>query len=247
MRRVPVCFADRNGRLCNSGVRKDRTFRGTGRGNGRSPRSRLLKYIRIMANIITFVRVVCSAALLFCRAFSAPFYVLYMTAGFTDMIDGAMARKTGTAGEFGSKLDTAADLIFTAVCMIKLVPVLNIESWMFVSIGIIAVIKMINFVSGFVVQKKTVTVHSAMNKITGGLLFLLPLTAGSIDLRYSAAVVCAVAAFAAVQEGHYIRTGRIETKNDDQSPGPGRGRSKRCHLFGLLFANMIMLIRRNRP
>lgn len=73
---------------------------------------------------------------------------------------------------------------------------------------------MANIISGFVLQKKLVTVHSVMNKITGGLLFVLPLTAGFIDLRYSAAIVSAIAVFAAVQEGHYIRTGRIETKNE---------------------------------
>ena len=167
-----------------------------------------------MANIITFVRVVCSFAILFCPAFSVPFYVLYVTAGFTDLIDGFVARKTGSASEFGSKLDTVADFIFVAVCLIKLIPVLKFESWMFISIGIIVIIKMINIISGFVLQKKLVTVHSVMNKITGGLLFVLPLTAGFIDLRYSAAIVSAIAVFAAVQEGHYIRTGRIETKNE---------------------------------
>ena len=161
-----------------------------------------------MANIITFVRVVCSAALLFCPALSAPFYVFYLSAGFTDMMDGIAARKTGTVSEFGSGFDTIADFIFAAACLIKLIPVLNFEPWMFVSVGIIAMIKMINVISGFVVQKKLVTVHSAMNRITGVLLFVLPLTVRIIDFRYIAAIVCAIAAFAAVQEGHIIRTGR---------------------------------------
>ncbi|MBR4622406.1 MAG: CDP-alcohol phosphatidyltransferase family protein [Ruminococcus sp.] len=163
-----------------------------------------------MANIITLVRVVCSIAFLFCRAFSIPFYVLYITAGFTDMIDGTVARKTDTASEFGSKFDTAADLIFVSACLIKLIPVLDIEPWMYISIGIIVLLKIVNFISGLVLQKKFVTVHSIMNKITGALLFILPLTVRFIDLRYSAATVCAIAAFAAVQEGHYIRTGRTE-------------------------------------
>ena len=78
-----------------------------------------------MANILTSVRVICSLALLFCQAFSIPFYVLYITAGFTDMIDGTVARKTGSVSEFGSKFDTVADLIFVAVCLIKLIPVLK--------------------------------------------------------------------------------------------------------------------------
>ena len=161
-----------------------------------------------MANIITFVRIVCSIALLFCPALSTPFYIIYLTAGLTDMIDGTVARKTGTVSEFGSKLDTLADCIFVAVCLIKLIPVLPFEPWMIISVGIIVMIKMINILSGFVIQKKLVTVHSVMNKITGGLLFVLPLTVRMIDFQYSAAVVCAIAAFAAVQEGHTIRTGK---------------------------------------
>ena len=47
-----------------------------------------------------------------------------------------------------------------------------------------------------------------MNKVSGALLFALPLTFRIIELRYSAIVVCVVATFAAVQEGRYIRTGR---------------------------------------
>ncbi|MBR6045912.1 MAG: CDP-alcohol phosphatidyltransferase family protein [Ruminococcus sp.] len=160
--------------------------------------------IKRTADLITLVRVVCSAALLFCTALSVPFYVLYIIAGFTDMIDGTVARKTGTVSEFGSKLDTVADLIFVIVCMIKLLPVLDIEIWMYICIGTIAVVKAVNTASGFILHGRFIPVHSVMNKITGGLLFALPLTVSFIDLRYSAAVVCAAAAFAAVQEGYYI-------------------------------------------
>ena len=167
-----------------------------------------------MANIITSVRVICSVALLFCPALTTSFYILYCTAGFTDMIDGTVARETGTVSEFGSRFDTVADFIFVAACLIKLIPVLNIEPWMLVSFGIILIIKIINIISGFVVLKKLVTVHSVMNKITGALLFVLPLTVRMINFRFSAAVVCAVATVAAVQEGHYIRTGMSETNND---------------------------------
>ena len=49
-----------------------------------------------MANIITGIRIVCSIALLFCPVFSPAFYALYLTAGVSDMIDGTVARKTGT-------------------------------------------------------------------------------------------------------------------------------------------------------
>lgn len=44
-----------------------------------------------------------------------------------------------------------------------------------------------------------------MNKVTGGMLFVLPLTLAFIDLRYSVAVVCIVATVAAIQEGLIAR------------------------------------------
>lgn len=45
------------------------------------------------------------------------FYVVYLTAGLTDMADGAIARRTNSVSEFGTKLDTFADFVFVVVCL----------------------------------------------------------------------------------------------------------------------------------
>ena len=161
-----------------------------------------------MANIITCIRIVCSIALLFCPVFSPLFWALYITAGVSDMADGAAARKTGTVSEFGSKFDTAADFILVAVCLIKLIPVIHVPAWLIVWIIVIAAIKAVSLISGYVMRKEIVVLHTVMNKVTGILLFVLPLTVTAVDLKYSGAVVSAVATFAAVQEGHLIRTGK---------------------------------------
>ena len=145
-------------------------------------------------------------ALLFFPAFSPAFYTLYIVAGISDMIDGTVARKTGTVSEFGSKLDTAADFVLVVCCLIKLLPILHIPIWLVIWIIVIAAIKAINLLSGYVMRKELVVLHSVMNKITGGLLFVLPFTVRMIPFRYSAAIVCAAATFAAIQEGHSIRT-----------------------------------------
>ena len=158
-----------------------------------------------MANIITGIRIVLSAALLFCPALSPMFYVLYIAAGFSDMTDGAVARKTGTISEFGSRFDTIADIVFVAVCLIKLLPVLHVPVWIYIWIAIIAFIKVANIAEGFFSRKEFISVHSIMNKVTGGLLFVFPLTLAFIDLKYSGAVVCIVATAAAIQEGHIIK------------------------------------------
>ncbi len=158
-----------------------------------------------MANLITGIRIVCSIALLFCPVFSPAFYVLYITAGLSDMADGAVARKTGTVSAFGSKFDTAADFVLVAVCLIKLIPVIHVPAWLFIWIIVIAVIRALNLISGYVMRKEIVVLHTMMNKLTGILLFVLPLTLTFIDLKYSGAIASAAATFAAIQEGHLIR------------------------------------------
>ncbi len=178
----------------------------------------------MMANTITFFRMAAGIVLLLCPVFSPAFYVFYIAAGLSDMLDGFVARKTDTVSKLGDRLDTIADFVFVVVCLVKLLPVMSIPAWLYIWIGIIALIKAINIISGFAVQKKLVAVHSVMNKVAGALLFLLPLTIPVVPLKCSAVFVCAAATFAAIQEGHFIRTGR------DEQPGPyraGIGRKRR--------------------
>ena len=161
-----------------------------------------------MANTITFFRIAVSIVLFFCPVFSPAFYVFYIAAGLSDMLDGFVARQTDTVSKLGARLDTIADFAFVVICLIKLLPVLSIPAWLYAWIGIIALIKVVNIISGFAVQKKLVAVHSVMNRATGAMLFLMPLTIPAVGLKYSAIIVCAAATFAAIQEGHFIRTGR---------------------------------------
>ena len=163
---------------------------------------------RNAANLLTLCRIPLSAALLFVPVLSPPFCALYLAAGLTDMLDGPVARRCGSVSAFGSALDTAADLVFVAVCLIRLLPLLALPTWLYVWAAVIVLLRAFNLACGFVLQRRFVALHTVMNKVTGLLLFALPLTPGLIDVRLSGAVVCAAATFAAVQEGHYIRTGR---------------------------------------
>ncbi len=100
-----------------------------------------------MANTITFFRIAAGIVLLFCPVFSPAFYVFYIVAGVSDMLDGFVARKTNTASRFGARLDTIADFVLVVVCLIKLLPVLSIPAWLYGWIGIIALIKNVNIIS----------------------------------------------------------------------------------------------------
>ena len=161
-----------------------------------------------MANTITFFRIAASTVLLFYPVFTPAFYAFYIAAGLSEMLDGFVARKTDTVSKLGARLDTIADFVFVVVCLIKLLPILSIPAWLYGWIGIIAFIKVVNIISGFAAQKRFVPVHSVMNKATGALLFLLPMTIPAVPLKYSAVIICAVATIAAIQEGHFIRTER---------------------------------------
>ena len=161
-----------------------------------------------MANIVTSCRILCSILMLFSPAFSVQFYILYLICGLTDMVDGTIARKTNTESEFGAKLDSVADFIFVVISLVKLLPVIHIPRWLWIWILVIAIIKIINVISGFICKRRLMVEHTIMNKVTGFMLFILPLTFVFIELKYSAVVVCTIATFAAIQEGHLIRTGR---------------------------------------
>ncbi|MGN0635718.1 MAG: CDP-alcohol phosphatidyltransferase family protein [Acutalibacteraceae bacterium] len=161
---------------------------------------------KYVANILTFCRILCSAALLFFPPLSPAFYVLYLTAGFTDMIDGTVARKLGTAGAFGAKLDTAADFLFFVSCLAKLFALLHIPIWLWIWIASIAAIKIFTAGFAFLKQRKFAAVHTVLNKITGLLLFVFPLTLSVIDPKKSLAVLCFAATMAAVQEGYCVLT-----------------------------------------
>ena len=104
-------------------------------------------------------------------------------------------------------MDTAADLVFVTVSLIKFLPAIHIPGWVWIWGGMIAVIKISNIIWGYVSEKQFIARHTVMNKVTGLLLFLLPLTLSFVELKYSSIVVCSIATFAAIQEGVYIVTG----------------------------------------
>lgn len=165
------------------------------------------------ADAITSSRIVFALLILFVPLFSVPFYAFYFLGAATDMADGIIARKLHQESTFGAKLDTVADIVFVIVVFTKIVLKITVPTWLGIWIAIISLIKLINLISGFIAYHKFVAVHSIMNKITGGILFCLPLFIG-IKLPQQVMsgiciITCVIATFAAIQEGHYIRTGKV--------------------------------------
>lgn len=163
------------------------------------------------ANIITCARIVCALGLIFCPTFSVRFYVLYIIGGISDVSDGIAARHLGKETKLGAQLDTIADIVFFVTVIGKVVRAVSVPIWLYVVIACIAVMKCVNIIWGLAVYKRFVSEHTVMNKICGVLLFAIPLCIDSLPREPAAVLIiltCAAAAFAAVQEGYYIRTGK---------------------------------------
>ena len=101
-------------------------------------------------------------------------------------------------------MDSVSDIVFVACCAISLLPVLEIPMWLWIWAGVIVIIKIVNQISSLVVCKRFCFPHTLANKLTGFLLFLMVPTMFWSMIPISIAAV--LATFAAVQEGHYIRT-----------------------------------------
>ncbi len=158
---------------------------------------------KYLANAITSLRIIGSVVLLLFDVPSFPFYITYLLCGFSDMIDGTIARNTNAVSSFGSNLDTVADFIFMVVCLIKLLPLICLPIWLWIWIAVITIFKVTNIVWGFVRRKKLVDLHTVLNKTTGLLLFLLPFTLHIVEQIYGFTVVCIIATIATIQEGYY--------------------------------------------
>lgn len=152
------------------------------------------------ANIITVSRILFSVLLLVFSPYSYFFAALYLLCGITDVLDGFAARRLHTESEHGAILDSVADLLFTVAYAVEILPFLSIPLWIWIWIAIIAVIK----VTGIMIASKKAhrlsIEHSFGNKLTGLLLFFLPLTVRLFDVKLGAAVVCTVATGTVIKE-----------------------------------------------
>lgn len=155
-------------------------------------------------NILTTLRIIASLCLIACHPLAKPFVCVYALAGISDMLDGFAARKLNASSRFGEKYDSVADLIFIAVCLIKLLPVLHLRNWHIIWLVLIAAIKGINLLISFISHRKTLFLHTTANRITGLMLFVSPILLVWLPVDWLFPVLAATATFAAVQEGYYV-------------------------------------------
>ncbi|MDD4067180.1 MAG: CDP-alcohol phosphatidyltransferase family protein [Clostridia bacterium] len=147
-------------------------------------------------NIITIIRIILSISLLFIEPVTCLFYIIYLTSGFTDILDGFLARKYNITTEFGARLDSIADLIFYAILVWIFLPLITITTVDIVWVVAIALIRFGTLGLTYFKYKTFAFLHTYLNKITSFLVFFYPLVLSYVDIK----VILVFATLSAVEE-----------------------------------------------
>ena len=155
-----------------------------------------------LPNFITSLRIVGTLALLIIEPMSGTFFVVYTLTGITDVLDGFIARLTGSVSDFGSKLDSIADLMFYGVMLIRIFPVMwvRLPSEIWAAVALILAIRVFSY---GIAAKKTgemASLHTYMNKISGLSVFCVPYVILQPYAVPVCCVVCLIAALASAEE-----------------------------------------------
>ena len=151
-------------------------------------------------NILSASRIALCLPLLLVDAMTLPFWVLYLIAGLTDILDGFLARRWGVESKFGARLDSLADFVYVLTVGYKLFPWLKLPVVLWIMIGLIALVKMVNAICSYAVRHRIEYLHTKANKLTGFLLFVGMMTMGQSYFVPVAWGVACIALFAAIQE-----------------------------------------------
>jgi len=160
-------------------------------------------------NLLSALRIALCLPLLLVDAMTVPFWGFYVIGGTTDMLDGFLARRWGVESKFGARLDSLADFVFVIAVGYQLFPYLKLPTALWMMIALIALVKIVNAISSLVMknrQGQSLFLHTKANKLTGLLLFIGMMAIGQSYFVPVAWVIACIALFAAIQEGHYIRS-----------------------------------------
>ena len=130
-----------------------------------------MKYI---PNILSLLRLLLVIPLAILPLFGLPFTIVYVIAILTDLLDGPIARKFNITSQLGATLDSAADVTIALVVIFRLLPILDLSSWVVIWIFIAIGMKFLGAAIGFMRYKKLVFLHSYANKFFVLMLCFFP-------------------------------------------------------------------------
>ena len=140
-----------------------------------------------LANFITLIRIFGAVALVFLKPLSLPFFIVYGVCGFSDAIDGLVARKLKISSPRGAALDSISDVVFYSVMAIKIFPTLRrlltpIE-WAIIAVP--TILHLIGYIVCAFKFNRLSAIHTYADKALGALVYFFPFfLIGEITLLY---------------------------------------------------------------
>lgn len=132
--------------------------------------------IKIIPNTLSIFRIILSGLLIVSFPYKTIFIIIYLLSGFTDILDGFIARKYNIETKLGAKLDSIADIILYTVLLIIFFiwfrTILIKYKWLII---ITITIRVSTIIIGIVKFKNIVFIHTVANKITGVMIFCIPI------------------------------------------------------------------------
>jgi len=149
---------------------------------------------------ITVSRIIGSVTLLFITPMTALFFVVYGWCAISDMIDGPIARRAKVTSNFGSFLDSSADMLLAIVMLIIFIPILALEIWMIVMVAVVLTMRAVGFTIGFVKYRTFTLLHTYANKAAGTLLACFPIFYFFFGLTITIPILFVAASLSALEE-----------------------------------------------
>lgn len=129
--------------------------------------------------LLSLLRILLSPLLLAFKPLSIPFFIFYLFLGISDIVF----------------------LFFSALIIL---PLINIPRSLFVLIGIVFLLRVMNIIVSLYRYKRVILLHTWLNKTVGFLLFLFPLSLHFIKERISVFILSLIALIATIDESYKI-------------------------------------------
>ncbi|MEK3758897.1 CDP-alcohol phosphatidyltransferase family protein [Paenibacillus sp. FSL P4-0338] len=156
--------------------------------------------MKLVPNCITLSRIGLALLLLYLAPLGTGFTVVYLLCGITDLLDGPIARMSGTVSSLGAKLDSVADMTLAGTALYTLYPFLGLTFGLLLWIVLIAVIRGASILTALRKFSTYGSIHTYGNKLAGLLLFLTPLLLPYVNQAIWTMTVCLIATLSAIEE-----------------------------------------------
>ncbi len=161
-----------------------------------------MKNLLTFPNMLTALRMLGAIVLFFVAPLSVEFLVIYSICGFSDVLDGVVARASHRTTELGAKLDSCADLLFYAAMILRIFPILweRLPRLIWIFVFIVLSLRLSAYLTAAVKYHRFAALHTYMNKLTGFAVFMIPYFIAADSGTVYCFIACAIGLLASAEE-----------------------------------------------